>query len=257
MLDPLQRAIFEWYAFVSAFSGQVALRTTVLDQRIGIPLVSALLLGLIGAAAPCQLSTSIGALAVLSRPTASAPRWRRALSYLAGKTLVYVVLGAFVIVVGRSFAISAIPFFQATRKVLGPLMVVTGLLMAGVVRLSWVPGHHLAQRLRERARRQGEGAPFLMGVAFGMSFCPTLFGLFFGFLIPLALSRPDGLVYPALFAIGTSLPLLFVLACVALGGESLRGYARAIGRGQRVVAVIAGLLMVLAGLHDTAVYWLL
>ena len=253
----MQRLIFDWYVFLSSFSGDVALRVTALDGRVGVPFVSALLLGVIGAAAPCQLSTSVGALAVLSRSTAAAPTWRRALAYLSGKTLVYTALGTVVILLGRGSAVGAIPLFQVTRKVLGPVMVVAGLVMVGIVRLPWVPGHRVAERLRLTARRKADGAPFVLGMAFGLSFCPTLFGLFFGFLIPLALSRPDGLAYPALFAVGTSLPLLAALVCVALGGESLRTYTRSIGRVQHVLALFAGVLFMVVGLHDTAVYWLL
>lgn len=256
MIDTLRQAVLEWYILLSSFTGDATLRISELDRRVGIPLLSALLLGLIGAAAPCQLTTSVGALAVLGRAS-SAPRWRRTLSFLAGKTLVYIVLGTLVISIGREFAQTAIPFFQVARKILGPMMVIVGLVVAGVVHLSWASRHRLADRLRRAARQRAEGAPFLLGVAFGFSFCPTLFALFFGLLIPLALSRPDGVLYPALFAVGTSLPLLLALACVSIGGESLRTYARSIGRGQRVVAVVAGALLVAAGFHDTVVYWLL
>ncbi len=150
--------------------------------------------------------------------------------------------------------------FVAARKALGPLVVVIGLALTGVLRLRWVPGHEVASRLRRVARRRADGAHFLLGVAFGFSFCPTLFALFFVILIPLALSRPEGLVYPALFVFGTALPLLLALGLLSLGGGSPRRYSERIGRigrTQRVVAVLGGLLLALAGLHDTLVYWLL
>ena len=257
MPDPIRDAILDWYAFLSSLGGGATLRIAALDERIGIPLVSALLLGLIGAAAPCQLTTSVGALAVLGGTTSERPRWRDALAYLAGKALVYTAWGAVAVVLGAGLSEVSIPVFVAARKALGPLMIGVGLAMVGALRLPWAPGHGLAMRLRQAARRRADGAPFLLGVAFGFSFCPTLFALFFGWLIPLALSRPDGLLYPALFALGTTLPLLIVLGLLTLGGGSPRRHARRVGRGQRVAAVLAGAILVVAGLHDTAVYWLL
>jgi cytochrome c-type biogenesis protein len=101
------------------------------------------------------------------------------------------------------------------------------------------------------------GPHFLLGVAFGFAFCPTLLALFAGLLIPLALTRPDGVVYPAFFALGTALPLLAVLGLLSLSGESLRHYARPLGQGQQVVSVLAGVLLIALGLNDTVVYWLL
>jgi len=257
MGEALRDAILDWYIFLSSLSAPVTTGVLSLEQRIGIPLISALLLGVIGAAAPCQLSQSLGMLAVLGAEQTGQSRWRATLAYVAGKGLVYSALGIFVVVAGASFSQLSIPVFVAARKALGPLMIIVGLGLAGALRFPWAPGYGLALRLRQALRRRAAGAPFLFGVAFGFSFCPTLFGLFFGFLIPLALSQPDGLLYPALFALGTALPLLGILGLLALGGESLRHYARQVGRGQRIAAVLAGTLLIATGLHDTAVYWLL
>lgn len=257
MVDVIRDAVGRWYGFLSSFSGDAALAIGGLDQQLGIPLLSALLLGLIGAAAPCQLTQSVGMLAFLGPTDAGRPRWRAALAYVAGKALVYSALGVVAVLVGAGLSEISIPVFVGARKALGPLMVIVGLAMAGALRLNWFPGSGLGQRVRAVVRQRAGRAPFLMGAAFGFSFCPTLFALYFAFLIPLALSRPEGVVYPALFALGTALPLLVVVGLLSLGGGSARRYARQIGRGQRVVAVVAGLLLVLAGLHDTVVYWLL
>lgn len=257
MPEPIRAAILEWYGFLSSLSGNAMLGIGALDAQVRIPLISAVLLGLIGAAAPCQLTTSLGALAVLGGTTPGRVPGRPVLAYLAGKALVYSGLGVLAVALGAGLTEVSIPVFVAARKTLGPLMVLVGLTMIGAWRVRWAPGVHLTARLRELARRRTTEAPFLLGVAFGFSFCPTLFALFFGVLIPLALSRPDGLLYPGLFALGTTLPLLAVLGLVSLGGGSLRTEARRIGRGQRIGTIVAGALLILAGLHDTAVYWFL
>lgn len=256
-MDTIRGAILDWYIFVASISTPISTEIQLWNQRLGIPIISALLLGLIGAAAPCQLSQSVGMLAFLGQREAGQPRWRSAFAYVVGKSLMYTALGLLAILIGATLSISAIPIFVAVRKALGPLMVVIGLAMVGLLPLRWALGSGLTARLREIVNRRAHDAPFLLGAAFGLSFCPTLFALFFGLLIPLSLTRPDGVLYPALFAIGTALPFLALLGLISFGGGSLRRSASHIGRGQRVIAVLAGGLLVVTGLHDTLVYWLL
>jgi cytochrome c-type biogenesis protein len=257
MLDAVRDVALGWYSLMSSLSAEALPTFQALDARIGVPLITALLLGVLGAAAPCQLTQSVGMLTILGRQTTGRPRWQAAFAYLAGKALVYSALGFVAVLLGAGLAEVSIPVFVAARKGLGPLMIVVGLAMAGVLHWSWAPGSGLAARLRTVARQRAGGAPFLLGVAFGLAFCPTLFALFAGLLIPLALTRPDGVVYPALFALGTALPLLVALGLLSLGGESLRHYVRPIGQGQQIVSVLAGVVLIAPGLNDTVVYWLL
>lgn len=257
MLEPLRDIALRWYIFTSSLSAEAMPTVQALDARIGVPLITALLLGVLGAAAPCQLTQSVGMLMILGRCRDGQSRWRAAIAYLAGKSVVYSALGMLAVVLGAGLTEVSIPVFVTARKALGPLMIVVGLAMAGVLRWSWVPGSGLAARLRGAARQRSDGAPFLLGLAFGFAFCPTLLALFVGLLIPLALTRPDGVVYPALFAFGTALPLLAILGMLSLGGGALPHYARSIGRGQQIVGVLAGVVLVIVGLNDTVVYWLL
>lgn len=257
MLDAIRDLALRWYIFTSSLSAGAMPAFQALDAWIGVPLISALLLGVLGAAAPCQLTQSVGMLTILGRQHPGRSRWQAALAYVSGKALVYSALGVLAVILGAGLSEVSIPVFVAARKALGPLMIVVGLAMAGALHWSWIPGFGLARRLRGLARQRAGGAPFLLGVAFGFAFCPTLLALFVGLLIPLALSRPDGMVYPALFALGTALPLLVILGLLSLGGESLRHYARPIGQGQQIVAVLAGVLLIVIGLNDTVVYWLL
>jgi cytochrome c-type biogenesis protein len=257
MLDAVRDVALRWYSFTSSLSAGAMPTFQAVDARIGVPLITALLLGVLGAAAPCQLTQSVGMLTILGRQRAGRPCWQGALAYLAGKALVYSALGLLAVVLGSRLADVSIPVFITARKALGPLMIVVGLAMVGALHWSWAPGASVGARLRTLARQRAGGAPFLLGLAFGFAFCPTLFALFVGLLIPLALSRPDGVVYPALFALGTALPLLAVLGLVSLSGESLRHYARPIGHGQQIVSVLAGVLLIALGLNDTVVYWFL
>ena len=101
------------------------------------------------------------------------------------------------------------------------------------------------------------GAPgaFLLGVTFSFAFCPTLFWLFFGLTVPLALRSAGGWSFPGLFALGSTLPLLVLSGVVALGFGALEATIGKLSRVQRIASAVAGAVFILAGLHDTVVYW--
>nr|WP_244944488.1 hypothetical protein [Deinococcus metallilatus] len=91
-----------------------------------------------------------------------------------------------------------------------------------------------------------------------MAFCPTLFLLYFGLTLPLALTAPLGALYPAAFALGMTLPLLVLVAFLPRATASGRPpYVGALQRGHRHATPVAGAVFVLAGLYDSFVYWLL
>lgn len=248
----MRHALVEWYAFLASLTGPVREVATAVDARIGIPLISALLLGVIGAAAPCQVSQSIGLLAMFGRRASGRPRWRAALAFVGGKALVYCALGVLAIALGERLTEVTVPLFVTARKLLGPLMVVIGLTMVRALRFRWSRDVDLLAHAGQALRRQAAGAPALLGIAFGFSFCPTLFGLFFGLLIPLALTRPDGLLFPAAFALGTTMPVLTIFGLLSMGSGPMR-----VARWHGVAAVVAGAVVILVGLNDTFVYWLL
>jgi cytochrome c biogenesis protein CcdA len=249
--------VIAWYAYLSTFNAAVAQPIRDVADGLGIPLLSALLFGLIGATSPCQLTTNAGALAYLARAGGSrASVAVNAMAYLVGKALVYTVAGVAVILVGRDLAQGSIPVIVVARKVLGPLMIGLGLHLFGLLPLRFSIGHGLSGWLEDRAG-SGVGGAFMLGTAFSFAFCPTLFLLFFGLTLPLALSSPVGAVYPAAFALGTTVPLLGVAVALGVGAGAARGYVGGARRVDAWLRPVAAGVLVLAGLNDTVVYWLL
>ena len=97
----------------------------------------------------------------------------------------------------------------------------------------------------------------MLGTAFSFAFCPTLFLLFFGLTIPLALRSSVGVVYPGMFALGTTLPLLGLAGVLAAGAGATKTYLTVAGRLDTWLRPAAAAVLVLAGLNDTLTYWLL
>ncbi|MGH2797812.1 MAG: sulfite exporter TauE/SafE family protein [Thermoleophilaceae bacterium] len=246
----------QWYQLLGSLNRALAEPIRALSDDIGLAPVTALLLGVLGALSPCQLTTGIGALALIGRRPDRRPLIA-GVAYVAGKALVYALLGGAFVILGSALATSTIPVIQVVRRVLGPLMILIGLVLVGALRsrLTLRIGERVAASAADRLDATKPRGAFVLGMAFALAFCPTLFLLFFGLLIPLALASPGGLVFPALFALGTAAPLLVLLALLGIG---LGGTARASGvmqRAQPILTWLAGFVLIAAGLNDTIVYW--
>jgi cytochrome c biogenesis protein CcdA len=249
--------ILAWYGWLSGLTQGAVFGLQGVADGLALPVASAVIFGLIGATSPCQLTTNLGALAYVAARGGDARPFGMALAYVAGKVSVYSVIGAAVIVAGLQLQATSIPVILVARKALGPLMVIVGLMLAGAWRPRVTLGQALSLRLRECLPVGGRLGAYLLGVAFAFAFCPTLFWLFFGLTVPLALRSGGGWAFPGLFALGSSVPLLVVAALLGASVGAVHRIVGGVRRWERPVRLVAALVLVVAGLHDTAVYWLL
>ncbi len=268
-----QLPVAQYYAWLSAPSIALTGPLGDLTDSLNIPLISALLLGLIGAISPCQISTNVAALAYTSREVEKPHRMALAAgAYVLGKMSVYTLLGIAVIGVGMQLNQASIPVIVAARKALGPLLILIGLMMLGVIQLkpprlpvggqppergAGGAGQRIRSWFEERATGRGVFGSYLLGVAFSFAFCPTLFWLFFGLLVPLALASTGGVAYAPVFALGTSVPLLVFAGMTALGAGSVGGFVRQARRLDRRAQTAVGLIFLLVGFNEFILYWLI
>lgn len=248
--------ILQWYGVLSGLTRTIGLPLRDLSEAVGSPPLTALLLGLIGSLAPCQLTTGLGALALIGRRVKGRPMLA-GIAYTAGKATLYAALGLTFVIAGQALAQSSIPVIQIVRRALGPLMLVIGLVLIGVLRArgGFAPGERIASVAADRFDATSPRGAFALGAAFGLAFCPTLFFFFFGLLVPLALVSPVGVVYPALFALGTAVPLLMVLGALTLGLRGAGALTHSLRSIQKPLTKAAGVLLFLVGINDTVVYW--
>jgi len=254
--------IAQYYVWLSGLANWLALPLSNLADTINIPLVSALLFGLIGATAPCQLSTNVAALAFLSRGVSNPSRvWGQTLAFVVGKVTVYLLVGGAVVALGlqiSQFSGTAIPVVVFARRALGPLLVVVGLFLLGVLKTQFTLGGRFSAWLEEKAgRRQGLIPAYLLGVAFSFTFCPTLFWLFFGLTIPLAIASPGGLLFPGVFAMGTALPVLALAALLTSGVVGVRETVKRFKAADVWIQRVVGGLFILIGINEIVLYWLI
>ncbi|MFS0576465.1 sulfite exporter TauE/SafE family protein [Sporosarcina sp. 179-K 3D1 HS] len=216
------------------------------------PVVIALLLGLLGAVAPCQLTGSMSAITLYgSRSIQMKENSGEIFAFIAGKVVVFSAIGMLAWLFGQSFEATITSYFPVFRKIIGPLIIVTGLVLLGVLKLRFLYRltSHIPSRLRE-----GKLSSFLLGASFAIAFCPTMFVLFFVWLMPLVTTASYGLFLPAVFGLATSLPLLLLLLLMWFF-DAKRLVMKFSMRAGRMVQRIAGILLVLIGILDSITYW--
>jgi cytochrome c-type biogenesis protein len=178
---------------------------------------SALWLGILTSISPCPLSTNIAAVSYVGRRVSS--RRLVLLSgalYTAGRSLVYLVLGA-ASVWSLMSMVSVSSFLQGTLpRLLGPILIALGLLLLGVFEFT-LPSMGVNDKLQQRVDHAGVWGAGLLGVIFALAFCPVSAGLFFGGLVPLAVERSSPLMLPLVYGVGTALPVAFFAVILAVG----------------------------------------
>jgi cytochrome c-type biogenesis protein len=241
------------YALISRPFAWLAEPVNEVRSSFNLPFLSAFLLGLLGALAPCQLSTGSAALAWFGKDADKGLDWPKVGLFFFGKVLVYVGFAFLALVLFKGQMSTPGEFFNTVRNIISPLMVVMGLFLLGLLRLP-APNLTLKELYTWGETRGGFLGAFALGIAFSLAFCPTMFWLFFGLVLPSALDSSVGAFFPLIFALGTSIPLLLVLLLLDKGkgkGQVLRR-AR---RGGRWLNGVAGVVLVLVGLYDTTIYW--
>jgi hypothetical protein len=219
-------------------------------------LASALWLGILTSISPCPLASNVAAVSYVGRHAANPRRVLLAgLAYSAGRALTYVLVGS--LVVASVLSVPGVSFFLQERmnQILGPLLVLIG---AGI--LGWIPVRlprtGFSDRIRERVAGRGLLGPGGLGILFALSFCPVSAGLFFGGLIPLALSANSRVVLPALYGIGTGLPVVVFAVLIALGAGGIAKAFNALTGFERVARVATGVIFLGAGTYLTLTHLL-
>lgn len=224
----------------------------LVNQTEHMPLMASFFLGLIGALAPCQLTGNLGAITFYgNRSLQTKSQWTDIGFFILGKITVFSMLGLAVWGVGQSFQEILPSYFSSFRKLMGPLFILIGLTLLGVLKLNWI--NRLAALL-PKFEGSGKWGSYLMGISFSIAFCPTMFSLYFFSLMPIVLSTPYGAVLPPIFAIGTSIPVLVFAAIITFIGldGSLIKNSRNLGL---IVQKSAGSILILLGVLDTITYW--
>lgn len=217
---------------------------------------TALWLGILTSISPCPLASNLAAVSFVAREVGSPRRVLLAgLAYSLGRALSYVVVGA--LIVASVLSIPGLSRFLQERmnQVLGPLLVLVGAALMGWLRLR-LPGSGWGESLQRRAAGAGVLGAGLLGMLLALSFCPVSAGLFFGGLVPLAASHDSRVLLPAVYGLGTGLPVVAVSVPMALGARWLGGALHRLAVVERAARPATGLVFIAAGVYIAATHLL-
>lgn len=228
---------------------------TELAQNREFPLMAAFALGLLTAVSPCPLATNITATAYIAKTVSNKKKvLLSGFLYTAGRIFSYTVLGALIYFGASKFEIARL--FQGNgEKFIGPIMVFIGLVMLNVIKLDFLTGGNLTEKLSEKFKDKGVSGAFFLGAIFALAFCPYSGALFFAMLVPMTLSSSAGLGLPIVYAIGTGLPVILFAFVIAYSMEKLGTYFTAIQKIEIVMRYFAGIVFILTGLYYINIYF--
>jgi cytochrome c biogenesis protein CcdA len=215
---------------------------------------SAFWLGVLTSISPCPLATNIAAISFVGRRLQN-PRQvlLGGLLYTLGRALAYGILGALLVSSLLNAPVVAQLLQKYLNQIIGPLLVVIGMFLLELLSFGGRGGGTFVG-LQERAARRGVWGAFLLGFLFALSFCPISAALFFGSLIPLAVAEESGVLLPAVYGIGTGLPVLVVAFVVATGAKSIGAAFQKLSAFEKWARRITGVVFILVGVYLTLVY---
>lgn len=218
--------------------------------NLDIPVTSALLLGLLTAISPCPMATNIAAIAYVSRRvTERRYAVMTGILYTLGRMLSYSILGILIIVVGLDIPGVASFLQDFGERILGPLLIVVGLIMLNINKFSFSLGGEKLASIGGKVADWGIIGGFLLGALFALAFCPYSAVLFFGVLIPLALKSSGGVMLPAVFAIGTGLPVLVFGTLLSAGVARVSTSLNTLTRAEKIVRVVVSIIFIGVGIY--------
>jgi cytochrome c biogenesis protein CcdA len=212
---------------------------------------SALWLGLLTSISPCPLATNLAAISFVGRDAGKpAAVLFSGLMYTLGRVLAYTLLGSLVVASLLSAPNVSVWLQRNINLFLGPLLVLVGMVLLGLIELPVGAGSGL-NALRERVQKLGVVGAGLLGLLFALSFCPVSAALFFGSLVPLAIAERSPLLLPAVYGIGTGVPVLGFALLLVFGAKSLGTVFQKLTGIERWLRLGTGLVILLIGIYLT------
>jgi len=215
-----------------------------------VPLLAAIGLGLLCSVSPCTMATNVAALAYVGgKATQRGYAMTTAVLYTLGRMFSYTLIGVLIVLVGLE--VNALSRFLqgAGSSFLGPFLIAIGVLLLVIDRLPAISSGGGLSRLGAKFGDMGVLGGFPLGALFALAFCPYSAVLFFAVLIPIALNATGGLVLPAVFAVGTGVPVLAFGALLSAGASRATSLMNSLTRADRVIRIVVAVVFIGAGIY--------
>lgn len=220
---------------------------SIIDSS-NIPLLSALFIGLLTSISPCPLATNITALAYLSKDIKDSKKTiLNSLVYTLGRAFTYTLLVLLISFGLSSFQVAKI--FQGWGdKVLGPVLIIIGLIMLDVIKINLGKGN-ATEKIQKWVEGKGYLGAFLLGAFFALAFCPYSGVMFFGMLIPLAVRSSLPIFLSLSFSLGTAVPVILFAILLSISVQKMSKVFNKVKDIEAVIRKVIGVVFVLVGIY--------
>lgn len=219
-----------------------------------LPLLSALLLGLMTAISPCPLATNITAIGFISKDIKSKRKvFCNGVIYTLGRSITYIGIGLILIMGANQLQLSRTLSVYG-EKLIGPLLLVIGIFMLDAIKIP-LPGFgSLSERIEKRQSNSFLHV-LLLGVIFALAFCPYSGVLYFGALIPMSIGSGQGLPMLFIFALATGLPVIIFSWMIAFTVNKVGVFYNRMKSFEKWFRKVIAVLFILVGIYYTIIIY--
>jgi cytochrome c biogenesis protein CcdA len=220
-----------------------------------LSLASVLLAGFVVSIEPCALTVDlliIGYITGAEDDDKVSTGWIRGflagLAFIAGRSITYAAMGVSAAFIGIH-ASSTVQAYSgmAAGIIMGPVLIVVGLLMLDVINLNMSAGHSMLRAARDRLVKHGILGALILGVIFGLAIYPCSTPILIALLTMVAVKADlvHGLVLMLAYGMALGAPIPFI----ASGAVGVKTYAEKTAHLGIWFKKVAGVLLVAFGLY--------
>ena len=215
--------------------------------------LTSIALGALGSLGPCTMATNVAAVGFITRNVSAGDQhsvWRSGIAYAAGRACVFAAVGS-ILAAGLLQAAALSEVMQHWGGLLlGPVCILTGMALLDMLPIHGFGGGFI-ERFQNKADPDKHLHAFLLGVVFALAICPVCAALFFGSLLPLAVSHHAEIAYPLAFGMGSAIPVIMISALGAKAANRLTRSTGAFALTERKLRTIVAILFLVAGIFLT------
>lgn len=220
-----------------------------LIDTYNIPVLTAFLIGILTSISPCPLATNITAIAFISKDIKTPKHTLlNGLFYTLGRAISYTMLATIIYFGLSSFQVARM--FQGWGdKALGPILILLGIIMFGVIKIPLNTSNAAIEKLKSWIATKGYLGSLLLGMLFALAFCPYSGVLFFGVLIPLILKSQESLILPLFFALGTGIPVIVFSFLIAYSMQKMSQAFVIVSKVEKITRIVVASTFMAVGIY--------
>lgn len=212
-------------------------------------------LGILTSLGPCPMAINIAAISYIGKQVG---HWRRVLEagvlYTLGRMSVYITIGMLLATTVVASSDISLPLQNIMMHIMGPILLIVAMFLLDFITINLRGVCGISEKMQERADRWGILGAGLLGIIFALTFCPIAAALFFGSVMVLAFESRSIIIVPAMFGVGTALPVVVFALLIAFSAKSVGRVFKKMVSIEKWFRIGAGYIFIGIGLYMIARY---